>query len=81
MVTLFEVLALLTVAPAVAFVVVFDFASRYAEAAREMAGWLASGKLKSREDIVEGLEKFPETLLMLYSGENFGKLILKVSNP
>jgi NADPH-dependent curcumin reductase len=61
--------------------VVFDFASRYAEAGYEMAGWLASGKLKSREDIVEGLEKFPEALLMLYSGENFGKLILMVANP
>jgi NADPH-dependent curcumin reductase CurA len=60
--------------------VVFDFASRYAEAGHEMAGWLASGKLRSREDIVEGLEKFPEALLMLYSGENFGKLILKISN-
>jgi NADPH-dependent curcumin reductase CurA len=61
--------------------VVFDFAARYPEAGREMAGWLAAGKLKSREDIVEGLEKFPETLLMLYRGENFGKLILKVSDP
>lgn len=58
--------------------VVFDFAARYAEAGREMAGWLASGKLKSREDIVVGLEKFPEALLMLYSGKNFGKLILQV---
>jgi len=34
--------------------VVFDYASRYAEAAREMAGWMATGQLKSREDIVEG---------------------------
>ncbi|MGA8224092.1 MAG: NADP-dependent oxidoreductase [Candidatus Acidiferrales bacterium] len=60
--------------------VVFDFAPRYAEAAREMAAWLATGKLKSREDIVEGLEKFPETLLMLYSGQNTGKLILKIAD-
>jgi NADPH-dependent curcumin reductase CurA len=61
--------------------VVFDFAARYVEAGYEMAGWLASGKLKSREDIVEGLEKFPEALLMLYSGEYFGKLILEISSP
>jgi NADPH-dependent curcumin reductase len=60
--------------------VVFDFADRYHEAARDMAAWLASGKLKSREDIVDSLEKFPEALLMLYSGENTGKLILKVAN-
>ena len=59
--------------------VVFDYANRYGEAAREMAGWLAAGKLKSREDIVEGLETFPDTLLMLFKGENTGKLILQVA--
>ena len=59
--------------------VVFDYASRYPEAAREMAAWMAAGKLKSREDIVEGLETFPDTLLKLFKGENTGKLILKVS--
>jgi NADPH-dependent curcumin reductase CurA len=59
--------------------VVFDYASRYPEAAREMAAWMAAGKLKSREDIVEGLETFPDTLLKLFKGENTGKLILKVA--
>jgi NADPH-dependent curcumin reductase len=58
--------------------VVFDWADRYGEAAREMAGWLASGKLKTREDIAEGLETFPETLLKLFRGENTGKLVLKL---
>jgi NADPH-dependent curcumin reductase CurA len=60
--------------------VVFDYADRYGEAGREMAGWLKSGQLKTREDIVEGLETFPETLLKLFSGENFGKLVLKVAD-
>ncbi len=60
--------------------IVFDYASRYPEAIRNMAGWTAAGKLKSREDIVEGLETFPETLLKLFSGENFGKLVLKVAD-
>jgi len=59
--------------------VVFDYANRYAEGAREMAGWMAAGKLKSREDIVEGLQTFPDTLLKLFKGENTGKLILKVA--
>jgi NADPH-dependent curcumin reductase CurA len=59
--------------------VVFDYANRHAEAAREMAAWMAAGKLKSREDIVEGLETFPDTLLKLFKGENTGKLILKVA--
>ncbi len=58
--------------------VVFDFADRFELAAREMGAWLARGELKGREDIVEGLETFPETLLKLFSGENFGKLVLKV---
>ena len=59
--------------------VVFDYTDRYPEAAREMAGWMAAGKLKSREHIVEGLETFPDTLLKLFKGENTGKLILKVA--
>ena len=60
--------------------VVFDYADRYPEAAREMAGWMAAGKLKSREYIVEGLETFPDTLLKLFKGENIGKLVLKIAD-
>ncbi|HEY5757264.1 MAG TPA: NADP-dependent oxidoreductase [Steroidobacter sp.] len=60
--------------------VVFDYADRYPEAGREMAGWLKSGQLKTREDVVDGLETFPETLLKLFSGENFGKLVIKVAD-
>jgi NADPH-dependent curcumin reductase len=60
--------------------VVFDYAPRYGAAAREMAGWMAQGKLKSREDIVAGLNTFPETLLKLFSGENLGKLVLKIAD-
>ena len=58
--------------------VVFDHAARYSEAARDMAGWIKAGKLKHREDIVEGIETFPETLLKLFKGENLGKLLIKV---
>ncbi len=60
--------------------VVFDYAERYAQAGREMAGWMAAGKLKSREHIIEGLETFPETLLKLFNGENLGKLVIKVAD-
>jgi NADPH-dependent curcumin reductase len=60
--------------------VVFDYASRYPQAIADIAGWIAAGKLKSREDIVDGLENFPETLLKLFNGENFGKLVLKVAD-
>lgn len=58
--------------------VVMTYAPRFAEAAQEMAGWLASGQLKSKEDIVSGLTTFPDTLVKLFNGGNFGKLILKV---
>jgi NADPH-dependent curcumin reductase CurA len=58
---------------------VFDYADRYAQAAQEMAGWMAAGKLKSREHVVEGLATFPDTFLKLFKGENVGKLILKVA--
>lgn len=58
--------------------VVFNYAKRYAEGMRDMATWLKEGRLKSREDIVDGLETFPETLLKLFTGENFGKLMIKV---
>jgi NADPH-dependent curcumin reductase CurA len=58
--------------------VVSDYGARYMEGAREMAGWLADGKLVSREDIAKGLESFPDTLLRLFSGENHGKLVLEL---
>ena len=59
---------------------VFDWADRYTEAAREIAGWMQQGKLKTREDVVSGLETFPETLLKLFRGENVGKPMLKVAD-
>lgn len=59
--------------------VVFDYADRYGMAARELAGWMAAGQLKSRQDVVRGLETFPETLLKLFKGENAGKLVLQVA--
>jgi len=60
--------------------VVFDFAARYAEAIHQMSQWMKEGLLVSKEDIVDGIETFPETLLKLYAGENFGKLMLRVAH-
>ena len=59
--------------------VVFDYADRYPVAIAELAGHLKDGRMKSREDVVRGLETFPETLLKLFRGENFGKLVLQVA--
>lgn len=58
--------------------VVFDYAKDYNIAAEEMAGWMQEGKLKSREDVYEGIENFHETFLRLFSGDKMGKLVLKV---
>jgi hypothetical protein len=58
--------------------VVFDYAPRFGEAVADMAAWLRSGQLQSREHLVKGLENFPQALLKLFAGENTGKLILEV---
>lgn len=60
-------------------IVVFDYADRYHLAVAEMAGYLKDGRMKSKEDVVVGLQTFPETLLKLFNGENFGKLVLQVA--
>jgi len=60
--------------------VVFDYAPRYLEAIVEMAGYLKDGRMKSREDVVRGtVDDFPATLLKLFKGENFGKLVLRLA--
>lgn len=61
-------------------IVVFDNIKNYPKAAAEMSGWIAQGKLIAKEHVVEGLATFPDTLLMLFRGENFGKLVLKVDH-
>lgn len=60
-------------------IVVSDYYDRAAEAAMVMAGWIQSGKLKTREDIVDGLDNFPKAFDMLFTGANNGKLVLKVA--
>ena len=60
-------------------IVVFDYADRYHLAVAEMAGYLKEGRMKSKEDVVVGLQTFPQTLLKLFNGENFGKLVLQVA--
>ena len=61
-------------------IVVFDYADRYHEGVAAMAKWIKEGTFKSKEDVVDGFETFPEALLMLFEGKNFGKLVLKVAD-
>jgi NADPH-dependent curcumin reductase len=73
-------MALLVARASMTGMVVFDYASRFPEAARELAGWLQDGTLISREDVVEGgVRAFPDALLKLFAGENTGKLVLHVA--
>ena len=58
--------------------IVFDHAAGYADAAKQLGTWMAEGKLKSKEDVYEGIENFRETFLRLFSGEKMGKLVLKL---
>ena len=59
--------------------IVFDFAAHNAEALAALGGWYKQGKLKFREDVRRGgVEAFPSVLRELYTGGNFGKLILEV---
>src|SRR6476661_376834 len=61
-------------------IVVFDYAARFPPAIAQIGQWIKEGDFKTREDIVEGLENFPQALRMLFEGRNFGKLILKVAD-
>ena len=56
-----------------------DYYPRAMEAFKDMGGWIATGKLKTREDVVDGLENFPEAFQKLFSGQNNGKLVLKIA--
>ena len=58
--------------------IIIDYIGRFPEAQMEMAGWLASGQIKSAEHIVEGLERAPEALKLLFTGGNTGKVIVQV---
>jgi len=61
-------------------IVVFDYTARFPQAVAELAGYLQDGRMKSQEDVVDGgVAAFPAALLKLFSGENFGKLVLKLA--
>jgi NADPH-dependent curcumin reductase len=59
-------------------IIVFDYFPRAAEAIAALGAWLDNGQLYYREHLVEGLDQFPTALRMLFTGENYGKLILKL---
>lgn len=61
------------------YIIFSDYGHRYDEFITDMAPWVEQGKIKYREDVVEGLENAPEAFIGLLEGRNFGKLVVKVS--
>jgi NADPH-dependent curcumin reductase CurA len=59
--------------------IVFDWKDRYGEALKALAGYVAEGKLRYRESVVEGLDNAPQGLIALLKGQNFGKQLVKLS--
>ena len=55
-----------------------DFAARYEEAIEHLAGWIRTGQLKYREQVLDSIEAAPGSIAQLYSGQNNGKLIIKL---
>ena len=61
--------------------IVLDYMDRFPEAIGELMQWVQEGKIIYQEDIQEGIENAPDTLLRLYTGQNKGKQLLKIADP
>jgi hypothetical protein len=59
--------------------IIFDHFARQGAFLQEMSGWLKEGRVKYREEFIDGLEQAPQGLMGMLRGENFGKLIVRVS--
>jgi hypothetical protein len=57
--------------------IVFRFQNRYEEGIKQMAQWLREGKLKHREQVVEGFENTVKAFIGMLKGDNTGKMLVK----
>ena len=60
--------------------IILDYYPRFGEAIRDLSKWLAEGKIRSEETVVEGFEELPNALNMLFEGKNMGKLVVYISD-
>ena len=58
--------------------IVFDFQAKMGDFYRDMGPWLASGAVKSKETVIDGLEQTPDAFLGLFSGANTGKMLVRL---
>ena len=61
--------------------IVLDYLEKFPEAVMELKNWVQEGKIRYLEDIQEGIENAPDTLIRLFTGQNFGKQLLKIAEP
>jgi len=61
------------------FIIFQDYGPRFGEFYSQMSIWLKEGKIKYREDIVDGLENAPQAFIGMLAGRNFGKLVIRVA--
>ncbi len=59
--------------------IVLDYVDRYPEALRDLAAWVRAGKIRYREEILEGIEQAPDAIAGLYRGENMGKRLIRIA--
>lgn len=76
-----DVLGALADPPGHRFFLVGEWIDEFEETVEILAGWLKEGKLKYRESIVDGIENAPRAFIGLLRGENFGKQLVKISEP
>ena len=62
------------------FIIFDDYGHRYDEFEKEMSQWLSTGKIKYREHLVDGLEQAPNAFIGMLTGQNFGKLVIRVGD-
>jgi NADPH-dependent curcumin reductase CurA len=58
---------------------IFDYVQHFPEALRELEGWVRSGQIRYREDILDGIEQAPGSIAGLYRGENLGKRLIRIA--
>jgi len=79
--TVDQVLGSLNPAPFFRFFIVTEWVDEFPESVKLLSDWVKEGRLKYRETVIEGIENAPNAFLMLFSGNNFGKLLVKVADP
>ena len=58
---------------------IFDYAPRFPEGLAALTDWVRAGKIRYREDVLEGIEQAPGSIAGLYRGENLGKRLIRIA--